>query len=149
MTLVATGNAIEALVDAVKTHLDGDAELGALVTGVYGFVPAASRQTHPYVRIGSQAILQDDFGAMQTAGGRVVFTLDSWSAAKGPHTMRTVLARLLVLLERVDLTLAFHVLAGGSLHCTLSGVDEEPDEDMPDRVLYHGRQEWEALVEEM
>ncbi len=144
---VATGTAIEALVDAVKSALSNDVTLSGLVTGVYGYVPEGSRRTFPYLKIGDQA-MYDDFGAMQVFGGRVTFPLDGWSEVHGPHEMRTILARVLVVLERADLTVANHVLVGGSLHCTEQDVIEEPDEDMPDRRLYHGHMEWEALVEE-
>ena len=146
---LATGNAQEAVVDAVVAALKGDTALMALVTGVYGHVPRAARASHPYVRVSQPALDQDAHGGMGVGGGRVSFSVDVWSNAKGPHRTREILARLLVGLERRDLVLVGFDLAGGSLHCTESIVFDEPDPDMPEETLYHGHQEWEALVEEM
>ena len=135
--------------DAAKIRLQGDATLTALVTGVYGHVPGAARTAHPYLRLSSPVLDQDAFGAMGIGGGQVMFAIDGWSNAKGAHAMRAILARVLVLLERQDLTLDQHRLGGGSLHCTLSTVFDEPDPDMPEQLLYHGHQDWEADVEEV
>lgn len=145
---LSTGNALEVVIDAVKLRLQGDSTLGALVSGIYGHVPGDARKAHPYLKLGAPALDQNAFGGMQRGGGQVTFTLDSWSDAKGPHAMRAVLARVLVLLERQDLTVDHHRLSGGSLHCTLSTVFDEPDPDMPEQVLYHGHQDWQADVEE-
>ena len=83
---------------------------------------------------------------MGTGGGKVTFELDVWG--RTPHTVHEVLARVAVVLERRDLTLAHHELAGGSLHCTEARVFDEPDPDKPEDVLVHGHQQWEALVDE-
>lgn len=146
MTFLATGNAMEALVDAVIPVLRGDAPLAALVgVKVYTKVPEAQRTAHPYVKL-SDPTLTDDFGGMGTGGGKVTFELDVWGGK--PHTVHQVLARVAVVLERRDLVLIGHKLAGGSLHCTESRVFDEPDPDKPEDVLVHGHQTWEALVDE-
>lgn len=147
MTFLATGNELEAVVDAVVPALKGDSALMALLTGVYGHVPQAQRTSHPYVRV-SDPLLSDDFGAMGVGGGRVQFAIDVWSNAKGPHAVRVILARLRKVLERRDLVVVGFKLAGGSLHCTESRDFTEPDPDMPEQLLYHGHQAWEALVDE-
>ena len=52
MSFLATGNAMEALVDAVIPVLRGDSALSALLGGstkVYTKVPEAQRTAHPYV----------------------------------------------------------------------------------------------------
>ena len=145
---LATGNAQEAVIDAVVPALKADSQLMALVTGVYGHVPRAARASHPYVRVSQPLLNQDAHGGMGIGGGRVTFAVDVWSNAKGPHAVRQILARLLVVLERRDLVpVGFH-LAGGSLHCTESVVRDEPDPDMPEETLYRGHQTWDALVDE-
>lgn len=153
MSFLVTGNAQEAVIDAVVAALKGDTALMALVTGVYGAVPRAARTNHPYVRISDPALNQDAYGGMGVGGGRVMFSVDTWtkaSSTKGvAHRAREIQARLLVVLERRDLVLVGFELAGGSLHCTESMVFDEPDPEMPEESLYHGHQTWEALVEEM
>ena len=146
---LATGNAMEALIDAVIPALRGDSALAALLGGngkVYTKVPQAARTTHPYIRL-SDPTKDDDFGGMGIDGGRVTFELDTWGSK--PHTVHAVLARAAVVLERRELTLIGHALAGGSLHCTESRVFDEPDPDKPEDSLSHGHQTWEALVEEL
>src|SRR3990167_4233426 len=151
---LATGNAQEAVVDAVVPLLKADAALVALLGGqkVYGHVPQSVRTTHPYVRVSNPALRQDDYGAMGVGGGRVTFDLDTWggnsATGKGPHAVRAVLARVLTVLERGTLTLIGFQCAGGSLHCQDSVVFDEPDPDKPEELLYHGHQTWEALVDE-
>lgn len=148
MTFLVSGNACEALLEAVSQHLKADSTLDGLTTGIYGEVPRAARNTHPYVRLSSPDLDQDDFGGMGIGGGKVEFSLDTWS--RNAHEVHTVLARVLVLLERQPLTLERFTLAGGSLHCPHSLVFDEPvDPDLPDKgSLYHGHQDWEADVEE-
>ena len=148
MPFLATGNAMEATLDAVIPVLRGDAQLVSLLgssSKVYTKVPEAQRTTHPYIRL-SDPTLSDDFGGMGTGGGKVTFELDTWGSK--PHTVHQVLARAAVVLERATLTLIGHVMAGNSLHCTESRVFDEPDQDKPDDLLYHGHQAWEALVDE-
>ena len=145
MPFLATGNAMEALTDAVIPALRADALVASLVSGVYAKVPQAQRTAHPYIRV-SEPTKDDDFGAMGVDGGRVTFALDVWG--RKPHTVHQVLARAAVVLERRDLVLVGHALAGGSLHCVESRVFDEPDPDKPDETLFHGHQTWEALVDE-
>lgn len=150
---LATGNAQEAVIDAVVAALKGDTALAALVTGVYGVVPKAARTSHPYVKVSDPLLNQDAHGGMGIGGGRVTFSVDLWAKASGTkgaaHRAREIQARLLVVLERRDLTLVGFRCAGGSLHCTESLVFEEPDPDMPEEALHHGHQAWEVLVDEL
>lgn len=145
MGVTVTGNAMEALIDAVIPVLRADATLSALVAGVYTKVPQSQRTAHPYIRLSDPA-LTDDFGGMGQDGGTVRFALDVW--AKKPHTVHQVLARAKVVLNRADLALVNHRLAGGSLHCADEQVFTEPDPDKPEETLFHGHQAYEGLVEE-
>lgn len=146
--LVATGEAIERVLDAVRIRLQADATLAGLVTGIYGHVPGAARVAYPYLRL-AEPVLADDYGAMGGFGGILRFAVDVWSGARGAHDVRQILARVLVLLERVDLIVPGHFLAAGSLHCEETRVFDEPDPDMPDQGLYHGHQTWQVLIEEV
>lgn len=142
---LATGNAMEALIDAVIPALRGDAQLTALVSRVVTKLPRGERVAHPYIRI-SDPTLIDDFGGMGVGGGTVQFSLDTWHPK--PHTAHQVLARAAVVLERSDLVVVGHKLAGGSLHCVEMRVFEEPDTEKPEEALHHGHQTWEAQLEE-
>lgn len=132
---------MQAVVDGVKTLLDADATLNAVVTGIYGYVPAASRATLPYLVIGRRGRANDG-GAMQTVGGRVSLQLDVWSDHKGPSQAHTILNRVAWLLERAALTVSGYDLVRGSLTCEFEEVFDEPDGDSPERVLVHGVQRW-------
>ena len=141
---LTTGNAMEALTDAVIPALRGDATLSALVTGVYTKVPQAQRTSHPYVRVSDP--LMTDFGSMGHGGGHVQFAVDVWH--RKPHTVQAVLARVAVVLERRELALVGFTVVGGSLHCVEARTFDEPDPDKPEESLIHGHQTWEALVDE-
>lgn len=145
MTFLATGNAMEALLDAVIPVLRADASVSSLVTGVFPKLSQTQRTAHPYIRV-SDPVMDDDFGGMGIGGGRVQFALDVWH--RTPHNVYQVLAAAAKALERTDLTVVGHKVAGGSLHCTETRVFDEPDPDKPEATLYHGHQAWEALVEE-
>lgn len=145
---LATGNAIEAVLDAVRIRLQADTTLAALVTGIYGHLPGALRTDYPYLVIGEPALDAEAYGAMGAGGGRLLFAIDGWSNARGPHAIRAIMARVKVLLMRHDLTVTGHQLAGGSLTTVEDRDFPEPDPEMPDERLYHGHQTWEVLVEE-
>lgn len=149
MSVLAVGNAIEAVMDAVRFHLRGNSNLQALVgTRVYEQLPEADDAPFPYVRLSGPSLDNQVFGAMGTSGGRLLFAVDAWSDAKGPHEVRQIMATIKTLLERVDLTLAGHRLVSGSITAIEDRDFDEPDADMPERRLWHGHQTWSALVEE-
>lgn len=144
-----TGDPIQGVVDAVRTALLADATLTAIVgaAGVYGHLPQASRTDPPYLVIGRRHH-SGDAGAMQKEGGHVSLQIDGWSAHKGPAEMHTIVSRCYVLLERTNLTADGFTLVEGSLHREFADVFDEPDEDSPDRVLYHGVQLWTCEIHE-
>lgn len=144
--MLVTGSPTQAVVDGLKTALEADATLMALVTGVYGHLPAG-RTTYPYVVLGRRS-RQNDSGAMQRPGGTVSVQLDVWSSHKGASEALAILSRIVAVLERQDITVTGFALVGGSLTCEFEDVFDEPDEDSPEQVLYHGVQRWTCEVHE-
>jgi hypothetical protein len=142
-----TGSPTQPFVDAVRIALAADATLGALVTGIYGHLSEAARTAYPYVVLGRRGRLNDS-GAMQTAGGHVNLQVDIWSDHKGPSEVHDIQARIALLLERTDLTIAGFDLVLGSVSCEFEDVFDEPDTDKPDARLYHGVQRWIAEIHE-
>jgi len=143
-----SGSPVQAVVDGVKARLDADATLAGLVTGIYGYVPAASRATLPYLVLGRRG-RGTDGGAMQTAGGRVSLQLDVWSDHKGPSQVHAILSRVAWVLERAAITVRGYALVQGSLTCEAEEVFDEPDGDSPERVLVHGVQRWLCDVHDL
>jgi hypothetical protein len=143
----ATGSPVLAFVDGVKAALDADATLTALVTGIYGYVPEAARTAFPYLVLGQRS-RTTDAGAMQKAGSRVSLQIDGWSDHKGASEMHAILSRVAAVLERTDVTVTGFTLVSHSLTCEMEDVIEEPDEDAPERRLYHGVQRWVAEIHE-
>jgi len=122
-----------------------DDVLSAALTGIYGYVPAATRTAFPYLVLGRRQ-RNNDSGGMQAPGGHVTVQIDVWSDHKGPSEMHTLLSRIAWLLERVDISVPGFALVRGSLTCDFEDVFDEPDGDSPDRVLVHGVQRWVCEV---
>jgi hypothetical protein len=148
VSFTVTGSPTQALVDAVKTALDADATLGALVNGIFGHLSESARTAYPYVVLGRRSRLNDT-GAMQIAGSHVSLQIDVWSAHKGASEAHGILSRIVVLLERANLTVTGFDLIQGSLSCEFEDVFDEPDLDKPDARLYHGVQRWTAEIHEV
>lgn len=144
-----TGDPIQAVVDAMKTALLADGTLTGMVgaTGVTGYVSAAARPPFPYLLLGRRHHT-GDAGAMQKEGGHVSIQVDGWSDHKGPSEMHAIVSRCYVVLERTNLTIAGFTLVQNSLHREFADVFDEPDEDMPERVLFHGVQQWTCEIHE-
>lgn len=140
-----SGSATQAVVDGLKAALDADATLGGLVSGIYGYVPAAARIAFPYLVLGRRSRTNDS-GAMQAPGGHVAVQIDVWSDHKGPSQTHAILSRVAAVLEGADITVSGYQLVLGSLTCEVEDVFDEPDGDSPDRVLIHGVQRWRCEV---
>lgn len=140
-----SGSPVQAVVDGLKVVLDADETLGALVTGIYGYVPGATRATFPYLVLGRRSRANDS-GAMQRVGGHVTVQFDVWSDHKGPSEAHTILSRIAWLLERSTVTASGYDVVAGSLTCEFEEVFDEPDADSPERVLMHGVQRWVCEV---
>jgi hypothetical protein len=142
----ATGSPVQAVVDAIRTILVGDATLMALVTGVYGHLSEAARVAYPYVVLGRRT-RDDEGGAFGAAGGAVVLQIDVWSDGKGPSQTHSILSQIAALLQyRLSLVITPWTYVDASLTCELEEVFDEPDDDSPGRRLYHGLQRWACEV---
>ena len=142
-----TAEPTQAFVDAISARLRADTTLMALVTDVLAHLSEAQRTAYPYLVLGRRHLTRDA-GAMGLAGGIVELQIDGWSDYKGPLEMQQMLSRVSVLLERQPLVVTGFDLLRGSLTCTLSDVDDEPDEDKPGARLWHGVQHWTAEIHE-
>jgi hypothetical protein len=141
------GSPVQAFVDALKRALLADATLVALVTGVYGYVPEASRTDFPYLVLGMRTS-DRDAGAMTLPGANVTVQLDGWSDHKGASEIEAILSRVAFLFERGTLALSGgYSMIVGSLTCEFQQVFVEPDADMPEQLLYHGLQRWRATID--
>lgn len=136
----------QAFVDAVQTRLAADSGLTAIIgTRLYAALPKSARVTLPYLVLGRRSVLRDA-GPMATPAGLVSLTIEGWSSARGPDEMARMLSRVSAVLERETLSVDGHDMVDGSLTCEMSEVMDEPDQDMPDRVLFHGVQRWSAEI---
>lgn len=145
---IVTGEPTQAVLDAVGARLKADTALTALVGGrVYGHVTEAARATLPYLVLGRTSLNRDS-GAMQLPGARVTLTIDGWSDYKGPYEMNRILSCVSALFERQPIRVAGFAVVDGSMTCELSTVFDEPDDDAPQKRLYHGVQRWVLDVHE-
>lgn len=149
MAYPVSGSPTTAFVDAIRALLLADATLTGLLsstTAVFGHLSEAERTDYPYVVLGRRS-RTNDAGAMQTAGSMQALQIDVWSDHKGPAEAQGICSRIAVLLERSPtLTMTGFDYVQGSLTCELEDVFDEPDEDSPDRRLYHGVQRWMAEI---
>lgn len=135
-----------AFVDAVKTKLSADSVLVAMVTGIYGHLSEAARTNYPYIVLARRE--SAPAGAMQLAGSEVTLFVDVWSDAKGPFTVTSICSRVYAVLERQPLSVGGFVITVGSMTRVAQTIFDEPDADDPNQLLYHGVQQWTAIVEE-
>lgn len=135
-----------AFVDAVRAKLIGDAMLVGMVTGIYGHLSEAARTAYPYIVLGHRRA--EPSGAMQLAGSALTLHIDVWSDAKGPLTVQQICSRIYTLLERQTLAVTGFTMESHSMDRVNQNVFDEPDMDDPNNLLYHGQQEWTAVVEE-
>lgn len=143
-----TGSPTQAFVDALKSRLEGDATLMALIEGVFGHLPEDVRTPYPYLVIGQRHLDEGQTRSMSLPGGQVSVQLDGWSDHEGASEMHAILSRVRVLLERHSLRLDDFALVQGSLRCEFEDVFDEPDEDAPEKLLYRGIQRWDAEIDE-
>jgi hypothetical protein len=146
--VIVTGSPISAFADALRTLLRDDATLVALCPTIVDHLSGAQRTTYPYLVLGERQDANDG-GAMQRPGGRVSIQLDVWSDAKGPYPAQQILSRVRALCERsATFTVDGFTALERSLHCEFETIFDEPDEDSPDRRLYHGLQRWAVEIHE-
>ncbi|MGW4641807.1 DUF3168 domain-containing protein [Sphaerisporangium sp. NPDC004334] len=92
-------SAIWAVQRAVYARLAGDADLGALIAGVFDEVPEA--KDNPYVAFAE--ITEKPMDTHDRKGWEVLVTLNVWSAYRGFGQSAQILGHLDRLLDRVEL----------------------------------------------
>jgi hypothetical protein len=144
-----SGSPVQALVDALKTALQSDAALMAIVTAVTGHVSEdqRGRLAMPYLVLGRRT-RTGDVGTFGSAGSQVSVQIDWWSEHRGPSEAQTIGSHLSRILERRTLRLSGFVMVSGSLTCEFEEVFDEPDTEMPSSKLYHGTQRWTTEIHE-
>ncbi|ELP61772.1 hypothetical protein STRTUCAR8_06456 [Streptomyces turgidiscabies Car8] len=104
MSMPVSNSAVLPLQVAVLALLEADAELAALIQGVFDWVDEG--QTYPYVVIGEAIETPDN--THDSHGSNTVITLHVWSKYRGYAQALTIAARLRALLEHRHLTIAGH-----------------------------------------
>lgn len=155
MPFIVTGSPTQAFVNGVRTVLQADATLGALVTAIVGHVSESQRTAYPYVVLGRRS--RTPAGPMHVAGSSVSVQIDVFHGRNdtattntlGPGPVHTILSRISDLLERQAVTVSGFDLVEGSVTCDFEEVIDEPDADKPDSRIYHGVQRWIGEVHEI
>ena len=119
--------------------LNGDATLGALITGVFDNV--VDDDALPYVKIGDNSL--GEFTSHTADGFSGTVTLDIWGEiGKGRKEVVTIMARLYELLQNTKLIITgFNTVC---FYCILNETLVEPD----DNRTYHGVQRYNITVTE-
>ncbi|MDN3021537.1 DUF3168 domain-containing protein [Streptomyces sp. S.PB5] len=112
--------------DAVLAVLTADAELMALVKGVFDWVK--EKQPYPYVVLGESIETPDN--THDSHGSNTVITLHVWSQYRGFHQARTIVTRLRALLEHRPLTIAGHRHVATYFVSQQTLTDPEPPGDI-------------------
>lgn len=93
---------------AVFARLNGDATLGALITGVYDHVP--DNTPEPFVVIGDDDL--DEWGTMGTNGGIAQVTVHTWTTGTALAPCKTIMAQIYLLLHKHSLSVSGYNTAG-------------------------------------
>lgn len=120
---------------AVYAALDGDATLGALITGVFDHVPPDT--AFPYVTVGEVTVA--DASTMGKDGQAHTITVHSWSRGRGRKEVKDIMAEVYRVLHKANLALTGHDLAGMMFEFASTLTD-------PDGLTYHGVQRFRAVT---
>ena len=123
------------LQEALYARLNGDATLGALITGVYDAVPDDTNL--PIVVIGPTTTSDD--GSMTLDGRDYIFNVDVWSDYRGMKETKNIAARVYTLLHEFDLSVSGANLI--DLRCEFSSEVLEND-----GVTRHGVMRFRAFI---
>jgi hypothetical protein len=120
-----------AIQTALYGTLSGDAELGALITGVYDYVPETA--VYPYIKIGEAIETPDNRHGGY--GWETVVTLHVWTQHRGHSRGLTIGKRVTALLDHRPLTVVGfdHLVTRFEFSATYT--DPEPPGDIRHLVL--------------
>lgn len=97
---------IKPLRSAVKSKLEGDATLGALINGVYDYVPETP--AHNYIVLGE--FESEDWSTITTNGEEIIYEILVYSREKPSDDCADILARIHALLHEGTLTISGYTL---------------------------------------
>lgn len=126
MSMPVSDSAVLPLQVAVLTTLGADAELTALVQGVFDW--AKEGQAFPYVVIGDSVETPDN--THDSHGSITVITLHVWSKYRGYAQALTIARRLRALLEHRPLTIVGHRHVATYFVSQQTLTDPEPPGDI-------------------
>jgi hypothetical protein len=112
--------------DAVIALLRADAELMALIQGVFDWVK--EKQPYPYVVIGESVETPDN--THDSHGSQTLLVLHVWSQYRGYSQARTIASRLRALLEHRPLTITGHRHVATYFVSAQTLTDPEPPGDI-------------------
>lgn len=120
---------------AVFAALDGDATLGALISGVFDHVPPGTE--FPYVTVGEVTVR--DESTMAKDGQVHTVTVHSWSRGRGRKELKQVMGEVYRILHKGTLAVAGQDVAGMMFEFADTLLD-------PDGLTYHGVQRFRAVT---
>lgn len=122
---------------AVFEQLDGDATLGALITGVFDHVPQGT--AYPYVTIGDAS--SEDWSTATSVGAQTRFAIQVFGRSGGRKAMLTIMERIYALLHGESLSLSGH-------HCIHCRHESSRMEQQADGLTYVGEMQFHLLSEQ-
>lgn len=129
-----SGDGLTQIQTAVYTVLNGDSTLGALVNGVYDFVPSGTNP--PYVTIGDDTMNWD--GTMTVDWQDATLTIHSWAYGEGRKSCKDIMSAVYDALHKVSLSVT------GKTH--VSTLFEFADIFQEDDGIYHGVQRFRVIT---
>lgn len=121
----------------IYSALTGDAQLSAVVVGVFDYVPEADNM--PYIQIGDDTL--KDWNTMDFNGKQAACTIHCWSRLEGRSECKTIQGHVQRILSTGQLSLLNAVLVLFQLEFETTITD-------PDGVTQHGVQRFRAFIQE-
>jgi len=132
-----TNDTIWQLQKAVYDKLSGDATLGALITGVFEYVPEGTN--FPYVVIDDMKL--KPWSNLSKKGSEINFSIKTYCRERGSKTCLDIMDNVEDLLDEAALTVTNHAL----IHILLEYSEVEQKKD---GLNYVGVSKFKALLEE-
>jgi len=121
---------------AIYTALNGDATLGAMVTGIYDSVPQDT--AYPYVTVGEDN--HNEWDTNTTLGSDCSITIHTWSRSRGKKETKTIQGAIYDVLHRANLSAAGYRIDLTEFVSSQSFTDS-------DGLTRHGVQTFRMLIE--
>ncbi len=106
---------------ALYVALNSDGTLGAIITGVFDFVP--QNTSFPYITVSDMTAL--DWSGAQFDGMEMTVTIHSWSQAEGSKQVKSIMNEIYRILHNQSLTVVGHEFV--NMRFEFSNVLRDPD----------------------